>query len=347
MDKKRHKVALILEALGKGGTEAYVAQLLTYLQRNSYCVEVVVLSQTTDENTFWNIPVKAVNLIGLPFFLRRNSFDICHLHLYANLLPATIGAKCARIPVVTTIHMPICSWGLKHRFYTRSAMALADRVVGVSMDALGGERGANIYPQPIPAPVASEFLGIQRERQPGGDLKILSVGRLAKEKNLDVLLRAMGKAVYRLRTRAVLAHFGEGPLRHELIELAEELGVTVEWNGIQQRSEIARALSTADVFVLPSKFEGSPLAAIEAMAIGVPTILSSFSSAQELVKDRLTGHIFPIGDADALADLLVWHSENPDLSTEIGMRGRAFALENFSEEQCLGHYVRIYSDLLA
>jgi hypothetical protein len=339
-------VYLILESWGIGGTEIYVERLVKYLQGKGYRVRLVFLARNDIFENDWGVQSDIVSLFSLRRFLQENNAKLCHLHLYANLLPTTAMIKTLGIPVLTTLHMPVYAWGARHRIYTKLAIYFANRVVGVSKDVCKGLTSGNIYSCPIPGPVDRKFTQVQRNNTNTETFTVITVGRLSKEKRLDVLIRAMQICSSKLGKNSCLVHFGEGPLHRELSTLAHELGVTVEWKGVQSSVAIADALAQADVFVLPSQFEGLPLSAVEAMSTGVTIILSEFPSAKELVTDGVTGHTFPIGNSYALAELLLWHSDHPDLSVAIGKAGRDFVVSQFSEDRCFGQYLTLYGEML-
>jgi glycosyltransferase involved in cell wall biosynthesis len=346
MHNSQGNIIFVLESWGYGGTETYTRQLIDYLLRNGYCVEIIFLKQPIPFENNLNIPVHVISIYSLLQFLRCKEVKLCHLHLYTSLLPVTVIVKLLGIYVLTTLHMPYLCWGFRHRLYTKLATSFANRVVGVSKDATKGLISSNIYSFAIPGPVDRTFTQVQRNNKDNATFTVIAVGRLSREKRLDVLIRAMQICSSKLGKNCRLVHFGEGPIYRELSTLAQELGVAVEWKGVQSSLVIADALAQADVFVLPSQFEGLPLSAVEAMSTGVAVILSDFASAKELVEDGVTGHTFPIGNSYALAELLLWHSSHPQLSAVLGKAGREFVLSQFSEDRCFGQYLTLYDELL-
>jgi glycosyltransferase involved in cell wall biosynthesis len=109
--------------------------------------------------------------------------------------------------------------------------------------------------------------------------RVLFVGRLVAQKNLENLLKAF---TLLSPQRFRLSICGQGPLESSLRELAKRLGIeaVVEWQGY--RTDIARIMAAHQMLVLPSWYEGSPNVALEAMASGLPTVLSRISSHEAL-----------------------------------------------------------------
>ena len=130
--------------------------------------------------------------------------------------------------------------------------------------------------------------------------------RLSPEKGLKFLLRALSLLLeqgYDLTLRLG----GDGPSREELQHLAAELGISgrVRFLGFLGEAEIVGELESADLFVLPSFVEGIPVSAMEAMAIGVPVIVTNIAGTSELVEDGKTGLLVRPSDAGALAAAVV------------------------------------------
>ncbi len=144
----------------------------------------------------------------------------------------------------------------------------------------------------------------------GGSFRILSVGRLVKQKGYEILIRALGMVRTRLGRGAPFLGrlIGDGSERGRLQTLVQELSLTecVEFAGALDHGAVLRELGRADVFVLPCVIEstgaadGIPVALMEAMALGVPVISTNISGIPELVKDG-GGILVQPGDVEKLA----------------------------------------------
>jgi len=152
---------------------------------------------------------------------------------------------------------------------------------------------------------------------------VLFVGRIATEKNLDSLF----EAVIPLDLRLIL--IGEGKLRADLQSRFAELGDRVVWEGNVPNAEIPSYLNQADIFVLPSLYEGHPKVVLEAMACGVPVVGADSPGIRELIEHGETGFLCnpdPIGIRTALEQLL----GDPALRARLGANGRRYVMENYS-----------------
>ena len=155
---------------------------------------------------------------------------------------------------------------------------------------------------------------------------VLFVGRLDRQKRLDVLLRAFGQ-ISREFEGARLALAGTGPLEQELRALARELGLESKVAFLGARDDVPDLLRAADAFVLPSESEGLSNALLEALASGTPAIASDIAANRELVGDG-AAVLFPVGDADALAKALARVLSEGELARSLREKGRALAREH-------------------
>jgi glycosyltransferase involved in cell wall biosynthesis len=109
---------------------------------------------------------------------------------------------------------------------------------------------------------------------------------------------------------------------------------------------VPELLAASDVFVLPSLFEGSSLAVLEAMAAGKPVVTSAIGGTNELIVDGESGLLVPPGDAAALALALNRVLAQPELRAELGGKARDRARSSFSAATSAAHVTRVYEDLL-
>jgi glycosyltransferase involved in cell wall biosynthesis len=235
----------------------------------------------------------------------------------------------------------------------RAAVGLSHRVVGVSRDvvqSLGRSPQppcTYVIPAALPRPASAGTRDRAADRRPS--FVVCGAGRLACEKDWPTLLRAFAAFRTAIGQPVKLVLFGDGPLREELRRLAATLAIgdTLELRGWTPRDAFLSELRRMDLFVLPSRFEGLGMAAVEAMQEGVPTITADFGASYDFIEDGVTGHRFPQGDWAALADLMRWHHDHRSAAACIGLRGRQFVLERYSEENTFGLYPSVYMDGLS
>ncbi len=132
---------------------------------------------------------------------------------------------------------------------------------------------------------------------------LLSVGRLVPQKGFDILLKAFRKVLEEMDARLII--LGEGQGREPLLMLAGDLAITgkVSFAGFQGNPY--KFMSKADIFVLPSRYEGLPMVILEAMACGAPVVSSDCKSGpREILQDGSHGVLVPVEDVDALSAAL-------------------------------------------
>lgn len=176
---------------------------------------------------------------------------------------------------------------------------------------------------------------------------ILSVATHDEWKGLDVLIRAMALLREENETiRLVLA--GDGPVRCELERLATGLGLheQVEFIGDQSRSAVARLLNDCTLFVHPSRFEGLPLAVLEALACGKPVVATTVDGIPEIIEDGANGILVEPGDARALAAAVRRMLGDAALRERLGRAGRRRVEDAFRWERMGERYVHTYEELL-
>jgi glycosyltransferase involved in cell wall biosynthesis len=162
--------------------------------------------------------------------------------------------------------------------------------------------------------------------QPGGT-RVLYVGRLSPEKNLETLVAAAAKLAPRLEAR--LTFVGDGPLRERLRAAAAELGVRLELVPSVDHRELPRVYGGADVFVLPSFTEGHSKVLIEAMSCGLPCVASDIVANRSVLADGDAGLLFDPHDAGALAGRLEQVFGQRRQADELGLRARGRVLAHY------------------
>jgi glycosyltransferase involved in cell wall biosynthesis len=180
--------------------------------------------------------------------------------------------------------------------------------------------------------------------RPDGIL-LVSIGRLEDQKGFDVLLDAMS-LLRALRCDADSAvHLwvvGDGGRRAALEAQASMLGLaSVKFLGHQ--TQPYRYLAQGDVFVLPSRFEGFGLAAIEALALNLPVVLTDFGGISGRLTHGENAHIVPKEDPKQLAEALHAPCSSREYRERLAANGRAFAEAHYTIESCAARYEDLYS----
>ena len=179
-----------------------------------------------------------------------------------------------------------------------------------------------------------------------GPLRLLCVARLIERKGQHHLIAAVRRLL--VEGHAVqLELVGEGDARQANEALARRLGVApqVTFAGYVPREQIAAHYAAAHLFVLPSYNEGMSVATLEAMAAGLPTVVTRTGGAEELVAEGVTGHIIPWADVDALTDHLRRFAANRALARQMGAAARTRA-HSFTWEVATARYLTLFAELV-
>jgi glycosyltransferase involved in cell wall biosynthesis len=168
-----------------------------------------------------------------------------------------------------------------------------------------------------------------------------AVGRLEPQKGFDMLIRALATI-----DDATLVLIGDGAERQRLLDLARRLSVAerIEWVGWSD--DPRRYLSTFDVFVLPSRFEGFPLALLEALLARRAVVATAVGSVPEAIRDGETGLIVPVDDPAALAGAIQRLLADERLRRRLGEQGRQFVLAQFTAAHMTRAFESLYRELL-
>ncbi len=211
-------------------------------------------------------------------------------------------------------------------FLRRRLYKYADRVTANShgvLEALSGftPRSKLYY---VPNPLVTPDETHQRGKPP---LSILAVGRLHEQKAYDILLPAFA----RIASQAPdwrLDILGDGPLRGQLHQQAGDLNVAdrISWHG--RVSQPFPFYSSAAIFVLASRYEGTPNAMLEAMSCGLPVIVTNASPGPlEFVEDGVSGLVVQAEDEQALADAMLRLINDADLRRSLSDMARLRVIE--------------------
>jgi glycosyltransferase involved in cell wall biosynthesis len=162
-------------------------------------------------------------------------------------------------------------------------------------------------------------------------LRIGVLGEMRAEKGLDVLIEAAAQ-MRAAGSAFTLSIGGDGPEMPKLKEQAEARGVAdvITWRGWVE--DVDGVYRDIDLFCLPSRAEPFGLVVLEAMTRGVPVVATATEGPRDLIRQGETGWLVPVGDASALAAAVSAALADAPARARIGRAGRAFAVENYSDD---------------
>lgn len=306
-------------------------------------------------------------LLRLTRLARRFRPDIVHTH---TAKAGFLGRQAAlavrpRPAIVHTYHGHVLEGyfgAAKSRLYLELERALArvsDRLIGVSQATVDDLVRLGVAPAerfsvlplgldlaPLAVPDNGELRSASREELGVGEGEVLLifVGRVVPIKRLDVLLRALARA-RGSDPRIRLALVGDGEERPVLERQATELGIAGDVLFLGYRRELRPLFSAADVAVLSSDNEGTPVSLIEAAAAGLPAVATEVGGVREVVGDD-TGILAPREDVAALADALLAMAGDEARRSSCGRAARRRATDRYGAERLLSDIDTLYRELV-
>lgn len=179
-------------------------------------------------------------------------------------------------------------------------------------------------------------------------LTFLFVGRIERDKGIDLLIDAASMAAAKLegrkRVKIILAGTGSNEDVRKYSDKASELGVDCDFVGWADEERKQSLYQLADVFVLPSRREVFPVSILEAMRAGLPCIASDCGSIPDIIDDGGTGWLFPVEDTHRLAEMMVSLSDYP-LRKRMGDNSRFRFEELFTSDDMADALIDVYERL--
>ncbi|UCF19544.1 MAG: glycosyltransferase family 4 protein [Gemmatimonadota bacterium] len=275
--------------------------------------------------------------------------DIFHAHTFACGLPPIVTRARHRRPFVLTLHTSHFLMRARRRSWRpvfRSIISSADYLLATSREILNVAQ--ELYPHPRAEVMTNAVdterfvpgLGREEKHRP----RLIVPRRLFPKNGVEFFLRAMPLILNELDVEASIV--GDGPEREKLVALAENLGVSerVEFLGARPNAQMPALLAAADLAVIPSLMEATSIAALEAMACGLPLAASAVGGLPEII-DEGVGMLFRPSDHAALAGAVLALLGRPDLR-RMGEEGRRRVVEKWSLRRLVDRHVEIYSELL-
>jgi len=221
------------------------------------------------------------------------------------------------------------------------AVVAPSRVTAHELEEDYGAQGVVVIPNGVQEVPEASQKDVDLERP-----VVLYAGRLRTRKAVAVLVEAF--AELRLRRHASLVLAGDGEHREALEQRVHELDLdgSVHFLGAVPRPDMLRWYATADLFCLPSLYEGFPVAILEAMAAGLPVVSTTVSGIPEAVQDGETGLLVPPENAAALAAALDRLAGDEILRNRMGEAGRRRVRETFAISKVCAAYMEQWQGLV-
>ena len=366
------RVAHLLPNLALGGAERVAVHILSALDRRRFVPSAIVFRGPSDTQLKAMLADRGILVTFLgkrPGFdprayfrvldaLRCHRPDVVHTHMQV-LLYALPALKLLRPSLaIHTVHNLAehevgreLRWVQRLSFRTGVVPVAVARRVQSSLRSLYGLSHIPLIPNGIPV---SEYASSSvprdvwrgREGFCPDDLLLVSVGRLARQKNCALLLDAFANLIAaHPRARLVLA--GTGKERPALEARANQLCIASKVRFLGLRNDIPDLLGAMDLFALSSDWEGNPLCIMEAMAAGLPVVGTSVGGVPELVQSGSEGFLVPRGDVRALTEALALLLRDSNLRKVMGAAAANRARADFDVSLMADAYAALYESSVA
>ena len=289
--------------------------------------------------------------------VRSGEFDVVHAHSPLLAVPARLSARTMRRSrrpaVVSTEHnvwerySPVTRWlnavtcELDQRRWAvsqRVAASTGGKASAVTSVLVHGVVQADLQAEPGARSRIRAELGLSAD-----STVVTTVANLREQKDYPTLLRA-ARIVLDQDEGVTFLAVGQGALHDEIAQMHAELGLGVHFRLLGYRSDVPEILIGSDVFVLASKYEGYPIAVMEALSVGLPVVSTDVGGVPETVTEGVEGFLVPPGDPEALAAALLRLVGDPAARAVMGAAavaaGRRFDIGSAVEEE-----QRVYAEL--
>lgn len=330
------------------GVSSFVRMLQSGLPAHHVAAIVVQPPEGPDPRGTANLILTLRSMIRL--MAVRRGIDVVHcqqLHLQSlgvGLLGRVLGKR-----VVLTVHgrspPPAGLRGAVFRAMEKACERVPDQLVFVASSLqVALSAGGIVIPNGVPVEEVRARLpmrnAVRRELGISTSLVLLFMGRVTRNKGVSTLLDAFDAI---RQTGMDLRLLLVGPIDHDvslLLESRPEHGRFVL--AVGEQTEPWRFLVAGDIFVLPSMSEGLPLSLLEAMAAGIPAVASAVGDVATLLQDRKNGLIVAPGDSSALSAAILELVGDPSLATELAREGFDTVQKQYSRDQMITRYLRVY-----
>lgn len=368
------RILHLTKSIGLYGAEKVILNLYDSINRDKYVMSVGAmvhdrhphreLLEEVEQRGGESIAINCSKKIDpralqkLISIVREKDIHILHCHEMKSRLYGLIAAKCLRIPILTTNHnwirenLVVGTYEVLDAWYLRffdHVIAVSDEVKesmlkfriqstlmsvvanGINLQECNKRRSPDAY--------LKQALGIRKDARVIG-----GVGRLSAEKGFRFFLDAAKQVLAEVPETWFLI-VGDGPLREQLEEHARLLGIADRVCFAGFHRNILDLYSLMDVYVLSSLREGTPMALLEAMAMGLPAVATGVGGVSKIIRANHNGMLVRSHDAQAVCDAILYLLTHPDEAARLAMNGKQTVKDEYSAQRMARDYETIYNNI--
>jgi glycosyltransferase involved in cell wall biosynthesis len=365
----RMRVAMMLESDEPGGAEMMVFRLSDELRRRGHTVvpvgpehgvgwlgDVFRRAGFSPEVFHLESPIDPGCVRGLMQLFRDHRIDVVHSHEFTMAVYGAASSRLLGLPHLITMHggFKVCK-ALRRRIALRWAMRTSDYAVMVSratQKQFATDLGVKpslftVVPNGVPVQIGNPS-DVRNEFRVGEhDCVILAVGVLEKHKGHQTLLEALARldsCGLAKPWKLIIAGGGGGDQHNSMLEFIDAEGLADRVHIVLNRNDITDLLALADIFVMPSLWEGLPMAVLEAMVARKAIVASEIAGIPEAIVNGRDGLLVPAGEVIPLADALRQLLTDGARRAALGESAAARADNEFTVSVMADRYEALYAD---
>ncbi len=289
-------------------------------------------------------------------FLKKEKFDVVHIHSHEKMWGMSLCAWIAGTHSVYTFHNVFPShfysyhyhillrWTAKNIFKCQF-QTISDSVYNHERSYYRNKTtkvynwfGSNRY---FPAS-GEEKIQFRKNLEIDSDTTVLiSVGGCSHVKRHSDIIKALPRIIKEI-PNCLYLHLGNGSIKSDEIQLAQELGVQNNIRFCGNQEDVRKYLISSDIYLMPSRFEGIPITTIEAMACQIPAILYDVPGLRDFNNEGENSILIP-EDFQILAEKVISIKKDPQKAEEMSIRARHFVNSKFSMEQNVEEICKLYT----
>jgi N-acetyl-alpha-D-glucosaminyl L-malate synthase BshA len=291
---------------------------------------------------------------------KTEALDLLHVH-YA--IPHSVSAYLARamfrplrLPFVTTLHgtditlvgsdrsyLPITRFSIEE---SDAVTAISEYLRNVTLEEFGVHHPVEVIPNFVNCDVFEPANGECRRSQfaPNDEKVLVHLSNFRPVKRLPDVIEIFARV--RRQIPAKLLLIGDGPDRARADWLVKEKRLTKDVIFLGKQNQVQDLLNCGDVILLPSQIESFGLAALEAMACGVPAVCSRVGGLPEVIRDGVEGYLVEVGDVDTMAERALRILTEPGRREQMGRAARQRAIDKFCSTKIIPLYEQLYQRVL-
>lgn len=350
------KVLFVTSSLSGGGAERVLTTVANYLKKNGAVVEILKTSPRIKENYGLDIGIPVIQLPKIStnkeikaflmvhnirkVFCQHKDYVIISFLSDNNMLSILASRGLGNKLIISERNDPSRNCGNKYLRWIRNQLyLLADWNVFQTEEAKqyfcsSIQRRSSVIPNPV-------FMKEENYNDFPVEKAIIAVGRLTPQKNYPMLINAFD-IFHRVHPDYKLRIFGDGPLKDEITALIEDRGLSDTVELREFTKTIYTEMKKSTVYVSSSDYEGISNTMLEALALGVPTVVTDcpVGGGRLAIEDGVSGFLVPVGDFKTMAEKLCQIVEDETLRNRFSQKSQSVK-EKFGVERICGMWEEI------